>query len=200
MDSVWQNIVTALEVDPAVANQWLAKLKQQYGQPGRHYHNEQQMLAKKLEHLAGASVCLQLATLFQYFHFDAGRDCGAENCDALKEFLASASVDNKALINNVLRLLGDATVESSDLPDDDVAFFQDLDLLILGHPPQEYKVYTEQLRKEYPEPASYNKMRLKILQSFSRIPFIYATKEFGDRYEQTARANIESEIKELESL
>lgn len=156
MDSVWQNIVTALEVDPAVADQWLAKLKQQYGQPGRHYHNEQQMLAKKLEHLAGASVCLQLATLFQYFHFDAGRDCAAENCDALKEFLASASVDNvrkggalyretidkalfsfcvlfqKALINNVLRLLGDATVESSDLPDDDVAFFQDLDLLILG--------------------------------------------------------------------
>lgn len=94
MDSVWQNIVTALEVDPAVADQWLAKLKEQYGQPGRHYHNEQQMLAKKLEHLAGASVCLQLATLFQYFHFDAGRDCAAENCDALKEFLASASVDN----------------------------------------------------------------------------------------------------------
>ncbi|XP_065093048.1 uncharacterized protein LOC135713745 [Ochlerotatus camptorhynchus] len=201
MDPIWQNITTALEVPSEVADKWLAKLKQQYSLPNRHYHNEEQMLRRKVEHLSGSSVCLQLALLFQYYNFDAGKDCVQENCDALKEFLAEAKIDNKALENNTLRLLGDVSVESSDLPDDDVSYFQDLDLLILGYSAEDYKLYTEQLRKEYPskETSSYAKMRLKILQTFNRIPFIYATKEFGDKFEKTARDNIGKEIKELES-
>nr|XP_029726356.1 uncharacterized protein LOC109408660 [Aedes albopictus] len=201
MEPIWQNITTALEIPPEVADKWLAKLKQQYAQPNRHYHNEKQMLRRKVEHLSGASVCLQLAVLFQYYDFDAGKDCVKENCTALKEFLAEARIENKALENNVLRLLGDVSVESSDLPDDDVSYFQDLDLLILGYPTDDYKVYTELLRKEYStmEASSYNKMRLKILQTFNRIPFIYATTEFGEKFEKTARDNIGTEIKELEN-
>lgn len=94
MESVWQNITTALEIPPEVADKWLAKLRQQYAQPNRHYHNEKQMLRRKVEHLSGASVCLQLALLFQYYNFDAGKDCVRENCEALKEFLAEAKIDN----------------------------------------------------------------------------------------------------------
>lgn len=94
MDPIWQNITTALEVPSEVADKWLAKLKQQYSQPSRHYHNEEQMLRRKAVHLSGSSVCLQLALLFQYYNFDAGKDCVQENCDALKEFLAEAKVDN----------------------------------------------------------------------------------------------------------
>ncbi|XP_062553076.1 uncharacterized protein LOC134218183 [Armigeres subalbatus] len=201
MEPIWQNITTALEIPPDVADKWLAKLKQQYAQPNRHYHNEEQMIRRKVEHLSGASLCLQLALLFQYYHFDAGKDCVKENCDALKEFLVEAKLENKALENNVLRLLGDVSVESSDLPDEDVSYFQDLDLSILGYSAEDYKLYTEQLRKEYSsmETSSYNKMRLKILQTFNCIPFIYATTEFGDKFEKTARDNIETEIKELKS-
>ncbi|XP_055629451.1 uncharacterized protein LOC129770560 [Toxorhynchites rutilus septentrionalis] len=202
MDPIWQNIVTALEIQSDVADKWFTKLKAQYSQPSRHYHNEEQMMIKKAEHLLnGASVCLQLAALFQYYHFDAGKDCVKENCDALREFFADANLDNKALLDNVLRLLGDVGIESSDLPEEDVLYFQDLDLFILGCPPEDYKVYRELLRKEYStvETGSYNKMRLKVLQVFNRIPFIYSTKEFNDRYENTAKINIESEIKDLES-
>ncbi|XP_055608684.1 uncharacterized protein LOC129755973 [Uranotaenia lowii] len=200
MDPIWQNITTALEVEQSVADKWLSKLKDQYTQSGRRYHNEEQMLGKKAEHLSGASVCLQLAALFQYYHFEAGKDCSKKNCDALKEFLAESNVDNKALINNVLKLLGDETVDSADISEDDVLFFQDLDLLILGYPSDEYKNYTKCLREEYNslDSDAYNKMRLKILQTFNRIPFIYATKDFNDKFEKAARTNIEIEIKELQ--
>ncbi|XP_055537377.1 uncharacterized protein LOC129725486 [Wyeomyia smithii] len=201
MEAIWQNITTALEVPSDVADKWLFKLKEQYSQSNRCYHNEEQMIHKKSKHLSGASICIQLACLFQYYHFVAGKDCVKENCDALKEFLAEAKLENKSLENNTLRLLGDVTVESIDLPEDDVLFFQDLDLLILGYSADEYKQYSKQLREEYSEldSGSYNRMRLKILQTFNRIPFIYASKELGDKYEQTARANIGNEIKELQN-
>ncbi|XP_058832831.1 uncharacterized protein LOC131690812 [Topomyia yanbarensis] len=201
MDHIWQNITTALEVPSDVADKWLIKLKKQYSLPNRYYHSEKQMIHKKAEHLSGASVCLQLASLFQYYHFDAGKDSVRENCDVLKEFLVDAKLDNKTLENNILQLLGDVSVESVDLPEDDVLYFQDLDLLILGYSPEEYKQYTVQLRQEYSaiDTESYNKMRLKILQTFNRIPFIYATKAFSEKYESAARANIENEIKELEN-
>lgn len=154
MDPIWQNIVTALEVPSDVADKWLTKLKAQYSQPNRYYHNEEQMISKKAEHLSGASVCLQLASLFQYYHFDAGKDCVKENCNALQELFADAKLDNvsrklgkqrksnsvstitnslqKALLHNVLRLLGDVGIECSDLSEEDLLYFQDLDLLILG--------------------------------------------------------------------
>ncbi|XP_058463243.1 uncharacterized protein LOC131437730 [Malaya genurostris] len=202
MDPIWQNITTALEVPPEVADKWLAKLKGQYSLPGRHYHSESQMIHRKAEYLSGASVCIQLASLFQYYHFDPEKDCVSENCDVLKEFLIDAKLDNKPLENNILQLLGDVNVDSFDLPEDELLYFQDLDLLMLGYSPENYKQYTVQLRQEYStmDEQSYNKMRLKILRSFNRIPFIYASKEFSEKYESTARANIESEIKELENL
>ncbi|XP_053687306.1 uncharacterized protein LOC128736836 [Sabethes cyaneus] len=178
MESIWQNITTALEIPSEVADKWLAKLKQQYNsQSNRHYHNEEQMIHRKAKHLAGASICVQLACLFQYYHFDAGKDCVEENCGALKEFFAEAKLENKSLENNTLRLLGDVAVESSDLPEEDVLFFQDLDLLILGR----------------------LTIVFQILQTLNRIPSIYASKELGDKYEQTARTNIGNEIKELEN-
>ncbi|XP_052898359.1 uncharacterized protein LOC128305098 [Anopheles moucheti] len=91
-------------------------------------------------------------------------------------------------------------MQAGDLSESDVQYFQDLDLLVLGTSSEDYKQYTEQLRNECPveDVNSYDKMRLKLLQTLSRIPSIYMTKDFSDRFESIARANIELEIKDLQ--
>ncbi|XP_053677093.1 uncharacterized protein LOC128727231 [Anopheles nili] len=200
METIWENICTALEVSPELSEKWLAKLHAQYTEPHRHYHSESELIRRKVPHLLGASVCLQLATLFQYFHFEAEKDCMPRNCEVVTEFFTENKHLSKSLENNVKRLLGDPQADASELTEDDVQFFQDLDLLVLGTPPDEYKQYTEQLRAECtPEDvSSYDKMRLKLLQTLSRIPTIYLTKEFNERFEDVARANIEQEIKDLQ--
>ncbi|XP_049293826.1 uncharacterized protein LOC125769254 [Anopheles funestus] len=201
MENIWENISTALELSPETSDRWLSKLRTQYAQSHRHYHTESELIRRKVPHLIGASICLQLATLFQYYHFEADKDCVARNCEAVCEFFAVVQLENKTLEANVKRLLGDVQTETGDLLESDVQYFQDLDLLVLGTSPEDYKQYTQQLRNECPveDVNSYDKMRLKLLQTLNRIPSIYTTKEFCDRYETIARANIEQEIKDLQS-
>ncbi|XP_050097846.1 uncharacterized protein LOC126578887 [Anopheles aquasalis] len=197
MDSLWENISTALELSPEVSEKWLAKLRTQYSDTNRRYHTESELIRRKIPHLTGASVCLQLATLFQYYHFDADKDCMSKNCAAVEEFFTDANLDNKSLENNVKRLLGDMQSDAGDLLEEDVQFFQDLDLLVLGTPPEEYQQYTRLLREECT--SSYDKTRLKLLQTLCRIPCIYSTKEFSERFETVARRNIEQEVKDLQA-
>lgn len=99
----------------------------------------------------------------------------------------------------VLKLLGDDSVECVEGYDEEFDLFQDLDLFILGSPANDYKKYTELLQKEnsFMDLEKYKSMRLKVLQSFLRIPSIYCTKEFRDKFEDTARNNIKNEIEEL---
>uniref|UniRef100_A0A182MM00 Uncharacterized protein n=1 Tax=Anopheles culicifacies TaxID=139723 RepID=A0A182MM00_9DIPT len=200
METIWENISTALELSPDTSDRWLTKLRTQYAQSHRHYHTESELIRRKVPHLTSASICLQLAALFQYYHFEADKDCVARNCEAVGEFFTDAQLDNKILEVNVKRLLGDVQMETGDLSESDIQYFQDLDLLVLGTPPEEYKQYTQQLRNECPaeEVNSYDKMRLKLLQTLNSIPSIYTTKEFSDRFERIARANIEQEIKDLQ--
>ncbi|ETN67938.1 hypothetical protein AND_000244 [Anopheles darlingi] len=201
MDSLWENISTALELSPDVSEKWLAKLRSQYSDTSRRYHTESELIRRKIPHLTGASVCLQLAALFQYYHFDADKDCMSKNCSAVEEFFTDANLDNKSLENNVKRLLGDMQSDAGDLLEEDVQFFQDLDLLVLGTPPEEYQQYTRLLREECPAQGtcSYDKTRLKLLQQLCRIPCIYSTKEFSERFETIARRNIEQEVKDLQA-
>lgn len=94
MDSLWENISTALELSPEVSEKWLAKLRSQYSETNRRYHTESELIRRKIPHLTGASVCLQLAALFQYYHFDADKDCMSKNCAAVEEFFTDANLDN----------------------------------------------------------------------------------------------------------
>uniref|UniRef100_A0AAG5DC75 Uncharacterized protein n=1 Tax=Anopheles atroparvus TaxID=41427 RepID=A0AAG5DC75_ANOAO len=201
MEDLWDNISTALELSPELSKRWLAKLRVQYSESHRHYHNEHELLRRKVSLLTGASVALQLAALFQYYYFEADKDCMNQNCEAVSEFFSDMTLSNKMLEANVKRLLGDLQSDGGDLSESDVHFFQDLDLLVLGTPPEEYKKYTQQLRNECPSEdiRSYDKTRLKLLLTLSRIPCIYLTKEFSEQYESLARTNIEQEIKELQA-
>ncbi len=77
--------------------------------------------------------------------------------------------------------------------------FTDADLSILGAEAEVYAAYSKQIRREYslyPD-FVYNPGRRKVLQHFLAMERIYKTKEFSDRYETSARINLETELKSI---
>jgi len=83
--------------------------------------------------------------------------------------------------------------------DDEVDLFTDADLSILGSSSDDYRIYTNQIRKEYsiyPD-FLYNPGRKKVLLHFLEMQTIYKTSSFRDKYETLARQNLQEELRSL---
>ena len=84
--------------------------------------------------------------------------------------------------------------------DTDTNYFLDADLSILGYPEDKYQEYVEKIRKEYrmiPK-GIFRKGRLKVIKKFLSMERIFKTEHFCDKYEEKARANLSSELKQLQ--
>ncbi|WP_051477593.1 HD domain-containing protein [Aquimarina pacifica] len=81
----------------------------------------------------------------------------------------------------------------------DINYFTDADLSILGSDWLTYKTYFTNVRKEYkyyPD-FMYNKGRIKVLNHFIAMPKIFKTSFFYEHYENNAKNNLRQEIKIL---
>jgi predicted metal-dependent HD superfamily phosphohydrolase len=80
--------------------------------------------------------------------------------------------------------------------DDEIDLFTDADLSILGSSPDVYQLYSQQVRQEYsiyPD-LLYKAGRKKMLLHFLEMEHIYKTSFFRNKYETTARRNLENEL------
>jgi predicted metal-dependent HD superfamily phosphohydrolase len=86
--------------------------------------------------------------------------------------------------------------------ENDINLFTDADICIFGKDNDTYKKYSQNIRLEYLIYPGYlyNEGRVRILQHFLDAKSIYKTNIFIEKYEVVARANIESEIKNLKHL
>ena len=82
---------------------------------------------------------------------------------------------------------------------EDTNWLIDFDLIILSKDWDDYKIYCNQIRKEYKIYPNilYKPGRKKALQHFLENPFIYQTEVFKTKYEVKARENIRKEISTL---
>ena len=79
---------------------------------------------------------------------------------------------------------------------EDINWLIDFDLKVLARNWEEYKIYFEQIRKEYriyPD-FLYKPGRKKALEHFLENEFIFQTTEFRELFEEIARGNIKREI------
>ncbi len=106
---------------------------------------------------------------------------------------------NNALIGNVKRFIESA--KDRIMPENlslqnDLSFFLDFDMAVLGVDEQMYKLYSEKIREEYaryPDPI-YRQGRKLALQKVQALENIFFTEEFRQEMEQKARENINSEV------
>ncbi len=92
-----------------------------------------------------------------------------------------------------------ATLHNGEAQDKDQELIVDIDLTILGAPPEVYDEFERNVRKEYKMVPSfiYRKKRKEILKSFLNNSSIYNLDYFKDKYENIARYNINRAIKML---
>jgi predicted metal-dependent HD superfamily phosphohydrolase len=181
------------EIEP----NWLS-LEKPYTNKSRHYHN--------LKHLEDMVECFERyrdhiqnpnEILFSIFYHDivysaSKKDNELKSAEYALKVLPENSNLNKQLVFDAIC----ATQQHQHNEIEDINWLIDFDLRILARDWNEYKIYFEQIRKEYriyPD-FLYKPGRAKALKHFLEHEFIFQTEEFRKLYEEKARANIEKEI------
>lgn len=167
-----------------------------YTAPNRHYHN-----------LVHVYACLQLADQFRdqltdhraviaaiWFHdavYDPTRSDNEERSADLAERHLRSMGQSDIFIAEVRDLIMDTRHQVSP-ESNDGQYLADIDLTILGAPPEDFDAYELAIRQEYAHVTddAFRAGRAQILRSFLDRPSIYLTDFFRDLYEQNARANL----------
>jgi len=196
-DAVWR----ALDVSPPTG--LLERLTACYAEPQRHYHTLLHLDAC-LQQLATARDLAKQAAeveLALWFH-DAIYDIGAadneqRSADWARDELLRAGVD-AARAQRIYALVM-VTCHTVAATTSDEQLLLDVDLSILGMPPDVFDRYEQQVRVEFAHvPEAMRRTRRKnILQQFLGRQRIYHTALFRDRIEAQARANLQRSIERL---
>lgn len=138
---------------------------------------------------------LEFALFFHDVIYDTHRSDNEErSAEVASEFLGDFS-GKEAVARLIL-----ATRHSHTKPEiADEKLIADIDLSILGRPPECYSEYAGAIRKEYqwvPD-SKYREGRIGLLRKFLDRHTIFHTVTFQNKFESKARANIASEIERL---
>lgn len=180
-----------------IQQNWI-DLEKAYSKKSRHYHN--------LTHLKEMIVSFEKyrdqlqnpnEILFSIFYHDfvysaSKKDNELKSAEYALSILPENISLNKQLVFDAIC----ATQQHQQNTIEDINWLIDFDLKILAKDWDDYKIYFEQIRKEYriyPD-FLYKPGRAKALTHFLENEFIFQTEEFRNLYEEKARANIEKEI------
>ncbi|SJL01882.1 uncharacterized protein ARMOST_05206 [Armillaria ostoyae] len=188
---------------------WAEVILEKYSEPHRHYHT--------LTHLEAMIRCLQankghihdptslsLAILFHDIIYDPK----GQNNEILSMKMFEMFATDKDLpaeqTSKVSRYI-ERTITHT-LPEEaeegnssDLHFFLDFDLEVLSRPPDAYRAYASQIRKEYLHVPmhDYRAGRIAVLQKFLAKERIYFSQVFHTKCEAAARRNLQQEIHDL---
>ena len=184
-------------------------LRPLYAAADRHYHglsHIKALLGLAAEHRAMLADPEAVEAAI-WFH-DAIYDSRAADNEARSAALARERLSGRTDPARVKRIAAmieaTATHALPDLPEQyraDAALFLDMDLSILGAPPEAFDAYEAAVRQEYawvPEPA-WRQGRAAVLRRFLQREAIFHTETFRLRFEAPARGNIARSLKTLEA-
>lgn len=177
-------------------------INKHYSEKHRAYHN----LTHLNEIFKYADVYKQYienydCLAFSIFYHDViyniwKQDNEEKSADFAVKHLSKINIETSFLEKIHQQIIATKTHETTD---NDTKWMVDFDLGILGAPTEIYINYTKQIREEYKlvPKILYKKGRKKVLQHFIDKPFIYATEEFRNLYEDQAKHNLTNELNSL---
>eukprot|EP01117_Protostelium_nocturnum_P003030 TRINITY_DN13961_c0_g1_i1.p1 TRINITY_DN13961_c0_g1~~TRINITY_DN13961_c0_g1_i1.p1 ORF type:complete len:231 (+),score=54.22 TRINITY_DN13961_c0_g1_i1:50-694(+) len=209
MENSWLSL--SLQTDDASLikmGNWFKRLKAFYEEKSRYYHNISHVISmlSLLEEYRSSvrkPVHVALAIWFHDAIYDATKNDNEEKSVQLFEVFAidlNLSAELTKEISSYIIATKSHKTNSENSENRDLAFFLDFDVSILGKEEEEYDQYSVQIRKEYSHVSNqdYRVGREKVLNSLSEGN-VFATKEFRDRFEEKAKANMKREIQLLQS-
>ncbi|HSR92510.1 MAG TPA: hypothetical protein VLK88_14495 [Gemmatimonadales bacterium] len=181
----------------------LAELLGRYAEPHRAYHNVEHLkdCFRRFDEVHGLAQRPAEVLLALWFHdaiYDTRASDNEEESGRWARDVVVSSGGPPTSASRIYDLILATRHDKSSIRGD-AALVADIDLTILGTPPERFQVYDRQIRQEYawvPEP-DFREARLKILEGFLARPAIYQTGPFRRKYETQARQNLETAVIEL---
>lgn len=204
MSRRWQGFLSRANLRDA-ASSTFDQLASAYQSPERHYHNLNHIhhCLSELETVASACptpVEVEAAIWFHDYVYDARRnDNETQSSSAAASMLqmmgmepASLSIVSELILDTRHKVIPKTAAGT---------FVVDIDLSILGRPVDEFDAYERGIRAEYAhvDDLAFRQGRSTILSAFLARPTIYATKQFRERYESSARVNLQRSLERLSS-
>ncbi len=189
--------------DSAFINETFEELAKCYQSRERYYHDLTHIvnLQKLYEEYKPSLMDTDVVFFAIWFH-DAvfntwKKDNEEKSAEMAKDILSKTNFSPERLQKVVDYILATKTHETNG--DDDLSYFLDFDMSILGSEETIYDIYTKQISDEYSFYPTflYNRGRRKVLESFLEKTSIYNTPTFKNLLEQSARANIQRELENL---
>jgi len=181
----------------------LAELLGRYSEPHRAYHNVEHLkdCFRRFDEVHGLAQHPAEVLLALWFHdaiYDTRASDNEEESARWARDVVASSGGPPTSASRIYDLILATRHDDSSIRGD-AALVADIDLTILGAPPERFQAYDRQIRQEYawvPEP-DFRETRLRILDGFLARPAIYLTGPFRRKYEVQARQNLESAVAEL---
>ena len=180
-----------------IQDNWL-NLQKAYSIKSRYYHNLHH-LEEMINLFDRYKSELQFPNevLYSIFYHDYIYKVTRKNNELKSaEFALSILPENTALDKQLVFDMICATQLHQQNKIEDINWLIDFDLKILSKDWEDYKIYCDQIRKEYKIYPNilYKPGRKKALEHFLENEFIFQTETFRNLYEKNARTNIEKEV------
>jgi len=201
----WNAVTSTYTDDEPARDAAFKSIVQRYSAENRAYHNLSHIKAliylydEFNRHFSDDNNAILFAIWFHDIIYDTRRndneDCSAEFArDALDTLGVPA-----AIVWEVDLMIRATKHHSSEHLSADGELFLDLDISILGAPPEVYHEYSDAIRREYDWVAwsIYRQARSEILRNFLERKRIFFTDQMDARFGHQARRNLEQELKEL---
>jgi pantetheine-phosphate adenylyltransferase len=179
-------------------------LERCYSEEGRFYHNLKHLELcltefREIETKLRDSKAVLMALLFHDIVYDpqARQDLGNESASwtLAKQLCSLNENDHGAIMNHILHTshsyIGDKSADTDTVCD--------IDMAILGYSESEFDAYEANIRREYAfaSDAEYTAGRLNFLRTLLAKNAIFKTNYFKNKYEASARDNINRLINRL---
>lgn len=201
----WHELIAPYAPDQEIAAALLEEIRSKYNQSNRYYHNLQHIttmlqLAEQYEEKIKDKATVNFAIFYHDLVYDTSSSNNEEkSAKKASQYLAKLKVGPESIAKVSDYILATKMHEVQEV-DQDLMYFLDFDLSILGADPISYSNYSKAIRKEfsiYPD-FIYKPGRAKVLKALLQKKQLYQTLIFRERLEQAARINISNELEEIE--
>ncbi|WP_299098423.1 hypothetical protein [uncultured Winogradskyella sp.] len=204
LEDYWRALVSEYTDDALINSLW-QDIKLHYTSKNRNYHNlshlhnmflQLEAFETKIEDLE----CLKFAIWYHdIIYKSTNKDNEERSATFAENALMLLNFDDSS-VKKVKKLILSTKKHKLLLTENmDNAYLLDLDLSILGADWEIYKLYIQNIRKEYKIYPNiiYKPGRKKVLQHFLERDSLYFTERFKTKFEKQARNNLNREIKML---